>query len=130
MADNHLFTIDGVGYNVDVTKLTRKFSVLDTDKTGRTMDGEMYRDTVGTFYNYTMSVRGKSEDPASLDAFWEAISKPVASHVCVFPYGQKMLTQRMYVTSGEQDLTVISAGKSYWGEISINFIAMGPKVKP
>lgn len=129
MERTKLFTIDGVGYNVDVTKLTRKFSVLDTDKTGRTTDGEMYRDTVGTFYNYTMSVRSKSEDSAALDAFWEAISKPVASHVCTFPYGQDILSQRMYVTSGEQDLQLLSAETAHWGEIKLNFIAMGPKVK-
>ena len=130
MDNTELFTIDGVGYNVRVTKLTRKFSVMDTEKSGRTMDGEMYRDPIGTFFNYTMTIAPCGSDADAMDAFWEAICQPVASHVCVFPYGQKMLTQRMYVTSGEQDLTVISAGKSYWGEISINFVAMGPKVKP
>lgn len=129
MKKTKLFTIDGVDYNVDVTKLTRKFSVLDTEKSGRTLNGEMYRDPIGTFYNYTMSVRGKSEDPASLDAFWEVISKPSASYVCTFPYGQDVLSQRMYVTSGEQNLKLISEGSVYWGEITLNFIAMEPKVK-
>lgn len=130
MKRTELFFIDGVGYNVHVTKLTRKFSVMDTEKSGRTMDGEMYRDPIGTFYNYTMSIAPCGGDADSMDAFWEVISQPVASHVCEFPYGQKTLTQKMYVTSGEQDLTIIAADKSYWGEITVNFIAMGPKVKP
>ena len=128
--DQVVFRLDGIAYNVSVTSLERSFSVMDTDKSGRTQDGAMYRDIIGTFFNYTMTIAPNGSDADAMDAFWEAICKPVASHVCVFPYGQKMLTQRMYVTSGEQDLTVISAGKSYWGEISINFIAMGPKVKP
>lgn len=128
MERNQLFTVDGVGYNVHVTKLTRQFSVMDTEKSGRTMDGQMYRDPIGTFYNYSMTVSPDASDPKAMDAFWEAISQPVPSHVCVFPYGQSTLTQRMYVTGGEQDLTVISGNRSVWGEITINFIAMGPKV--
>lgn len=124
------FTLDGVEYNVHVVKLTRKFSVMDTDKSGRTIDGEMYRDPIGTFYNYSMTVAPRGGDTAAMDAFWEAISQPVASHVCTFPYGQDLLSQKMYVTSGEQDLKLLAHDKAHWGEIAINFIAMGPKVKP
>lgn len=130
MSGKQVFLLDGVVYNVHVTKLTRKFSVMDTEKSGRTMDGEMYRDPIGTFFNYTMTVSPNGSDPKAMDDFWEAICQPVASHVCVFPYGQKTLTQRMYVTSGEQDLTLIRPGANHWGELSINFIAMGPKVTP
>ena len=124
-----VFKLDGEPYNVNVTKLTRKFSVLDSDKTGRTQNGAMYRDPIGTFYNYTITVDSKDGDVAALDAFWEAISKPDKSHECVFPYGQDTLTQKMYVTSGEQNLDLIS-DKNHWGEISVNFIAMKPKVVP
>ena len=129
MESKQLFTIDGVGYNVQILQLTRKFSVMDTEKSGRTMNGEMYRDPVGTFYNYTMVVAARDGDVAALDAFWEAMSKPVPSHVCVFPYGQDTLTQKMYVTGGEQNLDLVTGKKNHWGDISINFIAMGPKVK-
>jgi hypothetical protein len=124
------FLVDGVSYNVYVTKLTRKFSVLDTDKSGRTQDGNMYRDPIGTFYNYTMTVAPQGGDMDSLDAFWDTISKPEKSHVCVFPYGQETLTQKMYVTSGEQELKLLQQDKTYWGEITLNFIAMKPKVVP
>ena len=124
-----VFTVDGVAYNVHVTELVRKFSVLDSDTSGRTMDGEMYRDPIGTFYNYTMTVQGRSGDNNALDAFWEAISQPVASHVCTFPYGQKTLTQRMYVTSGEQGLKLLGENSADWGELTVNFIAMCPEVR-
>lgn len=124
------FLLDGVAYNVHVTKLTRKFSVLDSGKSGRTQDGEMYRDIVGTYYNYTMTVAPKNGDNASMDALWEVISQPEVSHVCVFPYNQKTLTQRMYITSGEQDIKLLAADSTRWGEISLSFIAMSPKVVP
>lgn len=130
MDKTQVFLLDGVSYNVQVTNLVRKFSVLDTDKSGRTLNGEMYRDPVGTFYNYSMTVSSVDGDIAAMDAFWDAISQPVSSHVCTFPYNQAMLTQRMYVTSGEQGVVRISGKKTYWGELTINFIAMSPKVTP
>lgn len=124
------FLLDGFAYNVRVTKLTRKFSVLDTDKTGRTQNGEMYRDIIGTFYNYSMTVEQRGDDATAMDEFWEAISKPKTSHVCVFPYGQETLTQKMYITSGEQDVVAVGQNGTEWGEMSLNFIAMSPKVVP
>lgn len=124
------FLLDGKEYNVDVVALTRKFSVLDTDLSGRTQDGEMYRDIIGTFYNYTMTVQQRGDDAASLDAFWEAVSQPVASHVCVFPYNQTTLSQKMYVTSGEQEIRRKLAKKTDWKELTINFIATKPQVTP
>ena len=129
MDSRDLFMIDGVGYRVHVLKLTRKFSVLDTERAGRTMDGQMYREPIGTFYNYSMTLAPLG-DHQDLEKLWEVISQPKKSFLCRFPYGQKTLTQRMYITGGEQDL--LRAGKSgnFWGEISVNFIAMGPKVVP
>lgn len=44
------FLLDGVAYNVSVTKLSRKFFIMDAEGSGRTQNGEMYRDVVGTFY--------------------------------------------------------------------------------
>lgn len=130
MASVNPFLLDGVAYNVIVTKLTRKFSVQDTAKTGRVQSGDMYRDIIGTFYNYSMTVEQMGTDAAALDAFWEAIAKPVDSHVCVFPYGQSTLTQRMYITSGEQDLVRIAPERTDWGVLNVSFIAMSPRVVP
>ena len=129
MDSRDLFMIDGVGYRVHVLKLTRKFTVLDTEKAGRTMDGQMYREPIGTFYNYSMTVAplGDSQD---LERFWEVVSRPQQSHQCRFPYGQSTLTQKMYITGGEQDLIRAGNKGNFWGEISVNFIAMGPKVVP
>lgn len=124
------FTLDGRTYNVAVTALTRKFSVLDTDQTGRTQDGNMYRDIIGTYYNYEMTVQPKNNDPGALDALWDALSQPVASHVCTFPYNQTTMTQTMYVTSGEQPVHMLYPNKTEWGEIKFSFIAMSPRLTP
>ena len=109
--------------------LTRRFTVTEAGTKGITQDGEIYRDLVGTYYNYTMVVTERRGNREALDSFWEEISKPAVCHVCEFPYGQSVLTQRMYVQSGSQDLRRLEPGKTSWGEIAIEFIAKSPKVK-
>lgn len=130
MENDSVFMMDGIAYDVNVLSLQRKFSVMDTEHSGRTQNGEMYRDVIGTFYNYSITIGERFGDKAALEAFWKAISSPTVSHICQFPYGQTTLTQKMYVTGGEQALLRTGGGKNHWGEITVNFIAMAPEVTP
>ena len=122
------FRMDGNAYDVDVLTLTRRFSIAETGTKDITQDGEIHRDLTGTYYNYTMIVAERHGNRAELDRFWEDISKPVACHVCEFPYGQKLLTQRMFVQTGAQDIRRLETGKTSWGEIAVEFIAKKPRV--
>lgn len=125
-----MFFIDGASYNVRVLSLTRKFAVVESGASGRTQDGQMYRDLFGTYYHYTMTVAQQGDDRASLDAFWQAVSAPAVRHLCTFPYGQQTLTQWMYVKAGQQALERKEAGKHHWGTAEIEFIAVAPEVMP
>ena len=129
MADKKIFYIDGKTYNVHVLSLVRKFAVLDTDKAGRTLNGKMYREPIGTFYNYSMTVAVKNGDTKAMEDLWAVISQPAVSHKCKFLYGSGYLEQDMYITAGEQSVVRIQGGKPYWGDINLSFIAMKPKVK-
>ena len=122
--------MDGIAYNLRVLALKRKFAIVETGVSGRTQDGQMYRDLFGTYYHYTMTVAQQGEDAQALDAFFDAVSKPQISHVCVFPYGQNTLTQRMYVTAGQQALERVAQSGNRWGQVEIEFIAMAPEVIP
>lgn len=129
--DQVVFRLDGIAYNVSVISLERSFSVMDTDKSGRTQDGAMYRDIVGTFFNYNMTVRERNGDHQALEALWEAVCDPnKASHVCEFPYGQNYLTQKMYITGGNQKLERMDPNRNHWGDIALSFIATKPEVVP
>ena len=70
-------TLDGVTYRtLHVTKLTRNFSVLDGENAGRVTTGEMVRDIIGTFYNYTVEIDPDAASREDYDAFYERISAP------------------------------------------------------
>lgn len=122
------FLIDGVAYNVHVLSLDRSFDIAEEISEQKTMSGEIYREPLGTYYNYTMEVMEKDGDRASFDAFWEAISKPVKSHLCVFPYNQKTLAQQMYIKSGKQKIRGIYSNNTEWDVLQVKFYAKKPKV--
>ena len=124
------FLIDGKSYHVQVMALSRSFEVKDAVSPSVTQNGNIYRNPIGTYYNYSLTVREKDGDREAFDAFWEAISSPVESHVCVFPYNQGTITQRMYVTAGSQEIRKLYANGAEWKDITIQYIAQAPKVMP
>lgn len=128
---NFVFSIDGVEYSkIHVMSLKRSFSVLDGENAGRTMDGAMQRDIIGTYYNYSMEIDPYDSDPAEYDSLWEAISAPVDSHTVSFPYGRDMLTFEAYVANGEDELFDIFRGVNRWDNLTVNFVAMDPQRRP
>ena len=121
-------TLDGVTYStLHVKKLTRSFSVLDGENVGRLMNGEMQRDVIGTFYNYSVEIDPDAASRSDYDNFYEAISAPVASHTLVVPYAQRTLTFKAYVTNGKDELTAMMPTANRWKNLSFNFIAMAPQ---
>lgn len=124
------FVMDGIEYNVSVEALERSFTIAEATRAKTALNGEKYRDIVGTYYNYTMVVSERNGDREALDAFFDAISNPVDSHICVFPYGQNTLTQRMYVMAGTQPIRKITSGHTEWQSMTVAFYAKAPKVMP
>lgn len=126
----YTFTLDGKEYrHLHVVSLKRSFAVLDGENAGRTMDGAMQRDIIGTYYNYSMEIDPEDSDPDEYDELYEAISAPVNSHEVTFPYGRKTLSFRAYVANGDDELFDASDGNR-WDNLSINFIAMKPQRRP
>ena len=122
------FLMDGISYNVQVMSLKRSFEIKEAIAAKYTQSGDIYRDLVGTYYNYTITVRERNGDREALDAFWDAISKAVISHECVFPYNQATLSQKMYIKTGTQDIGRLYEDGANWKDITVQFIAKEPKV--
>lgn len=127
----YVFTVDGVEYSkIHVLSLKRSFAVLDGENAGRTMDGAMQRDVIGTYYNYSLEIDPAESDPEEYDALFEAISAPVDSHEVSFPYGQSALRFEAYVSNGEDELWDIFRTRPRWSKLTVNFIAMDPQRRP
>lgn len=124
----NVFTIDGKAYNVDVYSVKRKFSVLDSDKSSRSMSGDMKRSIIGTYYNYSVQIDTNRLNRAEYDSLYEILSKPQESHMVTLPYGQTTISQKMYVTEGEDSLIIDNSG-NIWEGLTVEFVAMSAKKK-
>lgn len=123
----NVLTIDSQTFpHIHFTSIKRNFEVLDGENAGRLMSGEMERDIIGTYYNYTAEIEADDNYPAEYDSFYEIISAPDPSHTITVPYGQTTLTFTAYVTQGSDELLYMVNGNR-WGNLSFNFIAMSPQ---
>lgn len=125
-----VFTIDGVNYNVKVMSIKRSAAVLDGENTQRMSDGDMFRDVIGTFYNYTVTVEAKNLTYAQYDLLYETLTAPVDFHNIVLPYGQSTISFQAYCTGAEDMLMGIEGNLKKWGVLSFTFIAKQPARVP
>lgn len=131
MAISMPITLDGVTYpNIHVTSIKRSFQVLDGENAGRTLNGAMRRDVIGTFYNYSFTIDPSAARPQEYDSFYDVISAPQADHIIIVPYAQGTRTFRAYVTNGSDNLDDMGPTVNRWGELSFNIIAMEPQRTP
>lgn len=104
--------------------------VLDGKATGRVLSGDMVRDIVGTYYNYSLTLGTSSLSPAEYDTLYDILSAPVNSHSITLPYGQKTITFDAYVSNTDDELLGVNDTQNLWGNLAITFTAMRPKRKP
>lgn len=126
-----MLEIDGTEYGAIVTALQRNFSVADGENAGRTLDGKMHRDLIGTYYNFSITIMTDRLTQAKYNELYEMISAPVESHTITVAYGNETLTFEAYITQGSDDLIrQYSDANRLWGNLSFNFIAMEPQRRP
>ena len=126
----NLFKLDGVYYNVSVAAIKREAAILDGSDAGRTLSGDMDRDIIGTYYNYTMDIDSSHCDPVEYDAFYEVITAPEDFHMVEFPYGQSVLTFKAYVANVSDNLQRVTNRGNLWTGLNVKFTAMSPKRRP
>ena len=81
------FSIDGQEFNVIVTELARKGRVSESKLSGDVKSGAHFRDIIGTYYDYEMTVGSNALSETEYDALFEILTAPVESHEVVLPYG-------------------------------------------
>ena len=123
-----MFIIDNKDFRCIVTALKRNFSVADGQNAGRTLDGAMHRELIGTYYNYSITIKTDRLSQSRYNELYEIISAPVESHNMIVAYGGAALRFRAYITQGSDDLLrSYKDGSRLWGDLSFDFIAMEPQ---
>lgn len=120
--------VDDVEYPVAVVKLTRKGDVLDKTA-NRTEDGELHREPIGTYYNYSMEIKPPhSLEPEKMelyDSLFYVLSAPVVSHMVQLPNQSE--AQEMYFGSVQDEIIWTDGnGKTLYGNLTCNLVCMRP----
>ena len=120
--------VDNVLYpHVHIASVKRDGEVLDGPNSGRVMSGTMFRDVIGTFYNYTMQIDTDEASLAEYDALYEVLTSPSKYHIVQMPYAQGNIQFNAYVSSVSDELLSVRSNGNKWGGMSMKFVAMGPQ---
>lgn len=124
------FTVDGVEFNAIVTEFSRRAEIRESKLSGDVKSGRYFRDIIGTYYSYEMTIATNSLSRVEYDALYEVLTAPVESHVVRFPYGQDELEYECYIDSVDDMLKRITEDEAEWAELGIEFIAIAPQRRP
>lgn len=127
--------IDGQRFNVKVMSIKESGTILYSDNTGRTLaiGAPMTLDPLGTFYNYTITVRRNGEDVDDYDRLYDYVLQPRYSGMTIkAPHNQGTITFDAYISAAEREVQRIDDknNKIYWKEMSLTITATKAQVTP
>lgn len=115
--------IDGTEYNVAITSLKRKADILDKSA-HRSEDGELHREVIGTYYNYTLAI-GIVGDEQLYNELFEKLSEPVAYHEVILPHDN--IQFKGYFSSVQDEVVRLTETGAKFKGLTCNLIAKSPR---
>lgn len=122
MVDRQII-IDGVTYNVAITSLKRKGDILDKSAY-RSEDGDLHREVIGTYYNYTLAIAVIGDDEL-YDTLFEVLTEPVAYHTVVLPHDN--VSFKGYFSSVQDEVVRLTETGAHFKGLTCNLIAKSPR---
>lgn len=116
--------IDGVEYPVGILELKRKGDILDKTA-NRTEDGDLHREVIGTYYNYTMTIR-PGNDTEMYNRLFDVLTEPVPYHEVQLP--NETAPVKMYFGSVQDEIKVIAEdGTVFYKNLTCNLVCKQPR---
>lgn len=124
-----MIEIDGKQFNVIIPQdgIKRNFIIKDGGNGDFGVQGNMIRDVVGTYYNYTVTIYTNNLSRNEYDSLYNIISSPVDFHTVKVPFAQGWLTYQVYITEGTDTLLKQDKRGNHWHSIDITFNAAKPQ---
>lgn len=122
-------TIDSIVYNIPVLSIRRAAEFLDK-YAERTEDGVLHRELIGVYYNYLLQF-GRTSDTTEYAALWDKLTEPVEFHEVIVPDGDGApLTFTAYFAGVSDELRKTTDAKTFWKNLTVNFISQEPARTP
>lgn len=124
------FIIDGREFSAIVTQLDRKARIKESGLSGDVKNGRHFREIVGTYYDYDMTIATNSLSRTEYDELYEILTSPQESHFVKFPYGQSEMEYEAYITTVNDSMKSKRSSETEWYELSVMFEAIEPQRRP
>jgi hypothetical protein len=119
--------IDGIYFDIPMLSLKRNAEFLDR-YAKRTTDGDLKRNLIGVYYNYTLSI-GDIDDLDLYKQLWDKLTEPVEYHDFKVPDVRGTYEFRGYISSVSDEAKKVEEDVSYFGNLACKFIAKRPARK-
>ena len=120
-----MFTIDGVQYNVECS-IERTAEIKISDISGMLMDGHIFNDVQGTYYNYEVRLTMPLRNKGRYGNLIEQLTEPVEGHAFVLPYNNDTIQLTGIVVDPEDVWIKLPSGYTYWEGLRFTINANGP----
>jgi len=122
-------TIDSVTYDVPIIDLSESCDFLDKFAE-RTEDGVLHRELIGTYHNQQIKFGQPTtaSERAAYTLLWEKLTEADEFHTVTVPDEDGVdFTFTAYFSNVKRHLKKWYGSKTYWKEMTVNFIAQSPK---
>lgn len=122
--------VDGIYYDIPMVSLKRNADFLDK-YAERTEDGELHRELIGVYYNYTLTV-GTSGDFGNTDygAFWDKMTEPVEFHEISVPVPDGYYIFTGYISSVSDEYKRLLDNQAEFTGFTCKLTAKSPARRP
>lgn len=120
--------IDGIYYDIPLVSVKRNFEFLDKFAE-RNESGELLRELIGVFCNYTMNF-GVIDDDDLYERLVDKLSEPVEFHDFTLPSTKKQYSFRGYVSSLADEMEKIESDTVKFKGLTCKYIAKSPSRRP
>lgn len=121
--------IDGTYFDVPLVSVKREAKFLDKYAEREEETGDLLRELIGVYINYTMNF-GTIDDDDTYEKLWDILTQPVAFHDVTLPSTKRHYTFRCYVSSVSDEMEKILDDTVKFKGLTCKYIAKAPVRTP
>ena len=121
--------IDGTYFDVPLVSVKREAKFLDKYAEREEETGDLLRELIGVYINYTMNF-GTIDDDDTYEKLWDILTQPVAFHDVTLPSTKRHYTFRCYISSVSDEMEKILDDTVKFKGLTCKYIAKAPARTP
>lgn len=124
-----MIIIDGTTFDIPVVAIRRNAEFLDKFAE-RTEDGILHRELIGVYFNYSLQF-GRTNNTTEYAALWSKLTEAIEFHEVTTPdLDATPVTFTAYFANVSDEIHKETDAKTFWKNLTVNFIAKEPRYTP